>query len=213
MARCHRTVTDAMPSVDAIAATDRPSSSCITTTARRRGGNASSARHTTTLANRAASCAFPGSTDGLQFRIVSLADGRLAPLVAPEIDESSDELGFFARCAGRNGRRGPRSSDERVLHQIERIVGTGRESPGQAIQAQVVRVEQVRQSVSLVVRRGERDVGSGRHAVHISSRRVAPGNCWPSRHPVLGSLRDLRTSRTSWIDIARLAVAFGVYTS
>ena len=66
MARCHRTVTDAMPSVEAIAETGRPSSSCITTTARRRGVNASSARHTTTLASRAVSCAFPGSTEGFR---------------------------------------------------------------------------------------------------------------------------------------------------
>ena len=66
MARCHRTVTDAIPSVVAIAETGRPSSSCITTTARRRGVNASSARHTTTLASRAVSCAFPGSMEGLR---------------------------------------------------------------------------------------------------------------------------------------------------
>ena len=118
------------------------------------------------------------------FQIVSLADGRSSPLVAPEIDKSSDEPGFFARCTDRNGRRGPGDSDERVLHEIERIIGTGRESPGQSIQAWVVRVEQGSQPASSVVRRGEWDVGSHRHAVHIPSRRAAPGICWAtSRTP------------------------------
>ena len=124
------------------------------------------------------------------FRIVSLADGRFSPLVAPEIDQGSDEPGFFARCTDRNGRLGLGGSDKRVLHEIERIIGTGRESPGQTIQARVVRVEQGSQSASSVVRRGEWDVGSHRHAVHTLPRRAAPGICW-------GPPRDTLRSRVS----------------
>ena len=193
MARCHRTVTDAIPSVVAIAETGRPSSSCITTTARRRGVNASSARHTTTLASRAVSLCVPRFDGRTPFQIVSLADGRFSPLVASEIDKSSDEPGFFARCTDRNGRWGPGGSDERVLHEIERIIRTGRQSPGQTIQAWVVLVEQGGQSAGSVVRRSEWYVGNHRHAGHFPSRRAAPGIRWAiSHHPAMQ--RDRRCS-------------------
>ncbi len=46
--RCHRTVMAEIPSSDAMAGTDKPSSSCITSTARRRGASACSASQTET---------------------------------------------------------------------------------------------------------------------------------------------------------------------
>ena len=160
---------------------------------RRRPGAVASTRraHATRrpLASRAVSCAFPGSTEGLRSESCRLRTAAFSPLVAPEIDQGSDEPGFFARCTDRNGRLGLGGSDKRVLHEIERIIGTGRESPGQTIQARVVRVEQGSQSASSVVRRGEWDVGSHRHAVHTLPRRAAPGICWAtSRHPAIESV-------------------------
>lgn len=76
-----------------------------------------------------------------QSAIVPSADFLLAPLVAADVDEDPHEPGLFVLPSLWNGFRCPRSLEERLLNQVERIVDGRRQTTCQAIQPFVMCVE------------------------------------------------------------------------
>ena len=65
--------------------------------------------------------------------VVALANSRLAPLVATDIDERPDEPGFLTDQAEGNGRWGSGGLQECLLHQVERVIDGWGKAPCQAV--------------------------------------------------------------------------------
>src|SRR5438445_6420178 len=104
----------------------------------------------------------------VQLSIVALPNSRLPPLIATDVDEHANEPGFLARQSEWNGRWRASGLEERLLHEVQRVVGVWSKAPGQAVQAFVMRVEEHGQPVRRIARQGDGEDTGHWHSVHIS---------------------------------------------
>jgi len=86
------------------------------------------------------------------FEIVAFSDPFLAPLISPHVDEYAHQPRFLVRSSAGNGAGGTRSFEEGFLNEIESVISVRNETPGEAIEAVPVHLEQRRQSVGLTCR-------------------------------------------------------------
>ena len=86
------------------------------------------------------------SDGGIQPAVVAFADSLSAPLIAADVDQDADEPRLFIRHSAGNGFGRSGSLEERFLNEVEGVIDSRRQTPGEPIEPLFVPIEERRQS-------------------------------------------------------------------
>ncbi len=84
-----------------------------------------------------------------QVEFVALPDRFFAPLISSDVNEYANQPCLFIPQSVGNGFGRTGSLQERLLNEIQGIIGAGNETPGEAVQPVCMRLEQSGQSIGL----------------------------------------------------------------
>jgi len=79
--------------------------------------------------------------------VVPPLHSSLPPLIATQVDQHTHQPRLLSVRTRRHGPRRTRHPQEGLLHKVERVVGTRRQSPREAVQTLVMSIEECRDPI------------------------------------------------------------------